>query len=169
MESVERRFTKKYELLQQQLLERLEQQEKKHKEDKKGLQQQLVQQKKKHEEDTKKLLQKFVQQEKHKEVKELEQQLQLAQQEKKHKEDMKLLYKLLQQEEEYEKQGNKKWIYVVLVVVFICGAGLGLLALVQQQELVRAQLTGTECYKYMLQFRLGLGHYDYIDDWYNYN
>ena len=60
LESVQRRLTQKYELLQQQLLEHLEQQEKKCDE----LQQQLVQQEKKHEEDKKELQQQLAQQEK---------------------------------------------------------------------------------------------------------
>ena len=60
LETVERRLTQKYELLQQQLLERLEQQEKKCDE----LQQQLVQQEKKHEKDKEELRQQLVKQEK---------------------------------------------------------------------------------------------------------
>ena len=50
METIEGRLTQKYELLQQQLLERLEQQEKKHEENME-LQQWLAQQEKKYEED----------------------------------------------------------------------------------------------------------------------
>ena len=55
LETVQRRFTQKYELLQQQLLEHLEQQEKKHEEDKKELQETLIQQKMKQKEDKKEL------------------------------------------------------------------------------------------------------------------
>ena len=57
LETVQRQLTQNYELLQQQLLERLEQQEKKHEEDKNELQQQLAQQEKKHEEDKNELQQ----------------------------------------------------------------------------------------------------------------
>ena len=55
LESVERRLTQKYKLLQQQLLERLEQQENKHEEEIKELQQKLVEQKREHKEDKVKL------------------------------------------------------------------------------------------------------------------
>ena len=121
LESVERRLTQKYELLQQQLLEHLEQQEKKHKEDKKELQQQLAQQEKKHEElqqkhedQNKKLLQNIVLQEKQ----ENDKHQQLLNQEKKH------------------KQGNKKWIFVVLVVVF----GISAAWLLQEMDNTSQQL-----------------------------
>ena len=74
LESVERQLTQKYELLQQQLLEHLEQQEKKHEELQqqlviqeqkyKEVQQQLIHQEKKHDQDKEELQQQLAQQEK---------------------------------------------------------------------------------------------------------
>lgn len=63
LESMQRQFSQKYELLHTQLQEiqqKLVQQEKKHKEDKQELQQQLIQQEKKHEEGMKALQQQLL-------------------------------------------------------------------------------------------------------------
>ena len=153
LESVQRRLTQKYELLQQQLLKHLEQQEKKHeeelketliqqemkyKEDKNELQQQLVQQEKKHEElqqkhedQNRKPLQNIVLQEKQ----ENDKYQQLLNQEKKH-EIEKVLQQQLNNHEKKHKQGNKKWIFVVLVVVF----GISAAWLLQKMENASQQL-----------------------------
>ena len=137
LETVDGRLTQKYELLQQQLLEYLEQ-EKKHEEDKKELQETLIQQEMKHKEDKNELQQQLAQQEKkHEELQqkledqnqkllqnivlqekqENEKHQQLLNQEKKH-EIEKVLQQQLNNHEKKHKQGNKKWIFVVLVVVF---------------------------------------------------